>query len=178
MFIVIIALIGIVLYTSLTVAILPLSEVYHANNSQVISRDIAAIQSAVSEYTNDNLRDFYENGYVYPSVDANAPISVSDKEFRYLYFNNIQRYQHIETNFRFYNSANANDSVYSKRFAVWFESPFGNFLGADYTKADFNNCITSSDKNSGRGDFLTHRNGAVTLKACGQSLRLKTLITR
>jgi len=140
MFIVIVVMAGIILFAALSVAILPLFEIYHINNSQVIAGDIAAIQQAVNYEGIDNIGALYTDGYAYPSDVAGSRINVNLPEYRHLVFLNHQRYKHIETTLN-YESAPAR-TVRSHRMAIWFESPFGNFLENDYTKAAFNRCGT------------------------------------
>lgn len=147
MFIVIVVMAGIVLFTAITVGVLPLYEMYHSNNSQVIAGEIASIQQAVNNHAGDDLDGFYLNGYAYPSSVSGARMSVSKQEYRDLYFLSYDRYKHIETNFNYINTGDSSRPVKSHRFAMWFESPFGNFLGNDYTKAGSNKC--------GVGDVLT-----------------------
>lgn len=143
MFIVIVALAGIILFTALNVAILPLFEMYHSNNSQIIAGDIAAIQRVVSLEAADNTAALYADGYAFPEERIDARIDVNLPEYRYLAFLNYERYKHIKTNFEY--DVTSSRTVNSHRFAVWFESPFGNFLGDDYTKDGSNSC--------GAGDF-------------------------
>lgn len=137
MFVVIVVMAGIVLFTALTVGVLPLYEVFHNNNSQIIAGEIAAIQRAVNDKAIDNVGDFYTNGYSFPTEGAGGINALTD-ENRYLHFLNYERYKHSESFFNYYNSPSS--IVRSHRFAMWFESPFGNFLGEDYTKAGFNKC--------------------------------------
>lgn len=138
MFIVIVALAGIILFTALNVAILPLFEMYHSNNSQIIAGDIAAIQRVVSLEAADNTTALYADGYAFPEKRTGARIDVNLPEYRHLAFLNYERYKHSKTNFQY--DVTSSRTVNSHRFAVWFESPFGNFLGDDYTKADSNSC--------------------------------------
>lgn len=138
MFIVIVALAGIILFTALNIAILPLFEMYHSNNSQIIAGDIAAIQRVVSLEAADNTAALYAGGYAFPDKLTGSRIDVKLPEYRNLAFLNYERYKHSKTNFVY--DVTSSRKVNSHRFAVWFESPFGNFLGEDYTKADFNSC--------------------------------------
>lgn len=149
MFIIIVVMAGIVLFTALTVGILPLYETFHSNNSQIIANEIATIQKAVNDKASDDIGDFYQNGYAYPSSVTNARMNVNAQEYRHLSFINYERYKHIESNFKYKDIGRAGESVYSKRFAIWFESPFGNFLGEDYTKAAFNKCRVSNAETEG-----------------------------
>lgn len=142
MFIVIVVMAGIILSTALTVAILPLSEMFHASNSQIIAHEIAEIQRVINNSASDDVGAFYRDGYSYPSGAAGAKINLNDSSYRYLAFFNYDRYKHKEAKFVYKNTPNG--SVYSHRSAVWFESPFGNFLADDYTKAEFNRCGTGS----------------------------------
>lgn len=137
MFIVIVVMAGMVLFTALAVGVLPLFDIFHSNNSQVVAGEIAAIQRVVSDTAADDLAYFYREGYAIPS--AGGKIDVNSAEHRDLYFMNYQRYQYTKPNIKF-KSDEGSDGVWSHRFAMWFESPFGNFLGSDYTKDGFNKC--------------------------------------
>lgn len=144
MFVVIVVVAGVVLFTALTVAVLPLYEVYHFNNSQIIANEIAVIQRAVDGEAADNLGVFYRDGYSYPASGAGSRINILEPAYRGLYFNGYERYKHIKTSFSYKGTYSSDRNVKAFRFAMWFESPFGNFLGEDYTKAGSNKCGTGA----------------------------------
>lgn len=143
MFVVIALMVGVILFTAISAAALPLFQIFHENNSQIIAHEIAAIQEAVSNEAIDNLSRLYDESYGGYASPNTPPLSVNSIEHRSLYFLNYERYKYRVSRFNYVNTPTT--AVQSHRFAVWFESPFGNFLGGDYTKADSNKC--------GTGDF-------------------------
>lgn len=137
MFVVIALMVGVILLTAISAAALPLFQIFHENNSEIIAYEIAVIQEAVANEAADNLTDFYIYGYAYPDANGGR-LNAAIKEHRGLHFLNYERYKHATTAYKYENTATT--SVAAHRFAVWFESPFGKYLGDDYTKADFNAC--------------------------------------
>lgn len=131
MFIVIAVVAGIILLTALTVGIAPLFEIYHSNNSEVIAGEIAIIQEAVAQEAAENIDLLYRDGYAVPVVGGNR-VNVNLPAYRHLYFASYDRYKYIETNFDHVSTEIDSKLVDSRRFAMWFESPFGNFLGDKY----------------------------------------------
>lgn len=119
--------VGLILFSSLMMAVAPIESVYTAHRTEILANDMAVIMAAVDRRYQDNPA----LGYTKPS----DLVLVSGYEYLKSY--NLERFQ-------FNSASNINDGYWRfNRATLWFESP-NDSVGSAYLDADHNTCGASS----------------------------------